>query len=113
VQTVEAPDRLPQLLGARRGHRAVTIAYGLPQSGPGARTPGSARRPQMSSIDELPPDQRAALSLLLRQHKSHEEVAQMLGIAPQAVHDRAHAALAVLAPAQARQLDAGQREEIG
>ena len=67
----------------------------------------------MSSIDELPPDQRAALSLLLRRHKSHEEVAQMLGIAPQAVHDRAHAALAVLAPAQARQLDAGQREEIG
>ncbi len=37
----------------------------------------------------------------------------MLGIPPQAVHDRAHAALAVLAPAQARGLDAAQREEIG
>jgi hypothetical protein len=67
----------------------------------------------MSSIDELPPDQRAALSLLLLQHKSYDEVAALLGIAPQAVHDRAHAALAVLAPAQARALDAGQREEIG
>jgi hypothetical protein len=67
----------------------------------------------MSSIDELPPDQRAALSLLLLQHKSYDEVAALLGIAPQAVHDRAHAALVVLAPAQARALDAGQREEIG
>jgi hypothetical protein len=67
----------------------------------------------MSSIEELPPDQRAALTVLLRQGKTHEQVAGMLGIAPQAVHDRAHAALAVLAPAQARGLDAGQREEIG
>src|SRR3954454_1386371 len=67
----------------------------------------------MSSLDELPPDQRAALSVLLGQGKSHEEVAQLLGIGPQAVHDRAHAALAVLAPAQARQIDAAQREEIG
>jgi hypothetical protein len=66
----------------------------------------------MSSIDELPPDQRAALSLLLRQRKSYDDVAAMLGIAPQAVHDRAHAALAVLAPAQARALDQGQRAEI-
>jgi hypothetical protein len=67
----------------------------------------------MSSIQELPPDQRAALTVLLRQGKTHDEVAALLGIAPQAVHDRAHAALAVLAPAQARGLDAGQRDEIG
>ena len=52
----------------------------------------------MSRLDELPPDQRAALSLLLRQRKSYGEVASMLGIGEQAVHDRAHAALAVLAP---------------
>ena len=58
----------------------------------------------MSRLDELPPDQRAALSLLLRQHKSYAEVAALLGIAERAVHDRAHAALAVLAPAQAREL---------
>ncbi len=67
----------------------------------------------MSSIDELPPDQRAALSLVLRQRKDYDDLAQLLQISPQAVHDRAHAALAVLAPAQARGLDAAQREEIG
>jgi hypothetical protein len=67
----------------------------------------------MSRLDELPPDQRAALSLLLRQRKSYAEVAQLLGIPEGAVHDRAHAALAVLAPRQARGLSAAQREEIG
>ncbi len=58
----------------------------------------------MSRLDELPPDQRAALSLLLRQRKSYAEVATLLGIAERAVHDRAHAALAVLAPRRAREL---------
>ena len=67
----------------------------------------------MSRLDELPPDQRAALSLLLRQRKSYGEVAGMLGLPERAVHDRAHAALAVLAPAQARELPAERREEIG
>ncbi len=67
----------------------------------------------MSTMDELPPDQRAALSLLLRQHKSYAEVAALLGIAEHAVHDRAHAALAVLAPRQARELTPERRQEIG
>jgi hypothetical protein len=67
----------------------------------------------MSRLEELPPDQRAALSILLRQRKSYAEVAALLGIGEQAVHDRAHAALAVLAPLQARGLDAATREEIG
>jgi hypothetical protein len=67
----------------------------------------------MSRLDELPPDQRAALSLLLRQRKSYAEVAAMLQIPDRAVHDRAHAALAVLAPRQARGLAPEQREEIG
>jgi hypothetical protein len=67
----------------------------------------------MSRMDELPPDQRAALSLLLRQHKSYAEVAALLGIAERAVHDRAHAALAVLAPRRARELTPERREEIG
>ncbi len=67
----------------------------------------------MSRLDELPPDQRAALSLLLRQHKSYAEVASLLGIAERAVHDRAHAALAVLAPRQARELTPERRLEIG
>jgi hypothetical protein len=67
----------------------------------------------MSRLDELPPDQRAALSLLLRQHKSYAEVATLLGIAERAVHDRAHAALAVLAPRRARELTPDRRLEIG
>jgi len=67
----------------------------------------------MSRLDELPPDQRAALSLLLRQRKKYAEVATLLGVPEQAVHDRAHAALAVLAPRQARELSADRRREIG
>ncbi len=67
----------------------------------------------MSRLEELPPDQRAALSILLRQHKSYAEVAAMLGISERSVHDRAHAALAVLAPSEARGLDPGTRKEIG
>jgi hypothetical protein len=66
----------------------------------------------MSRLDELPPDQSATLSLLLRQRKSYAEVAVLLGIAETAVHDRAHAALAVLAPRQARELPPARREEI-
>jgi hypothetical protein len=67
----------------------------------------------MSRLDELPPDQRAALSLLLRQRKSYGEVALLLGIAERAVHDRAHAALALLAPRQAREVPAERREDVG
>jgi Sigma-70, region 4 len=67
----------------------------------------------MSSLDQLPPDQRATLSLLLRQRKSYAEVAAVLGIAERAVHDRAHGALAMLAPARARQLTPQQRLEVG
>ncbi len=67
----------------------------------------------MSRLDELPPDQRAVLSLLLRQRKSYAEVALLLGIAQRAVHDRAHAALAVLAPREARGLDPERRDEVG
>ncbi len=67
----------------------------------------------MSRLDELPPDQRAALSLLLRQRKSYAEVATLLGIGELAVHDRAHAALAMLAPRRARELAAERRLEVG
>jgi hypothetical protein len=67
----------------------------------------------MSRLDDLPPDQRATLSLLLRRRKSYADVAAMLDIQEQAVHDRAHAALAVLAAPQARELSAEQREEVG
>jgi hypothetical protein len=67
----------------------------------------------MSRLDDLPPDQRAALALLLSQGKDYAEVAALLQIGERAVHDRAHAALAVLAPRQARGLTPERREEIG
>jgi hypothetical protein len=67
----------------------------------------------MSRLDDLPPDQNAALSLLLRRRKSYAEVAKLLGIEERAVHDRAHTALAMLAPRQARELTPERREEIG
>jgi Sigma-70, region 4 len=51
----------------------------------------------MSRLDYLPPDQRAALSLLLRQRKSYAQVAALLNIPEHTVHERAHTALASLA----------------
>jgi hypothetical protein len=67
----------------------------------------------MSRLDDFLPDERAALSLLLRQRKTYAEVAALLSIEERAVRDRAHAALAVLAPRQARELTAERRESIG
>lgn len=51
----------------------------------------------MSRLDDLPPDQRAVLLLLVQQGKSHAEIADMLGISADAVRDRAHTALSALA----------------
>ena len=67
----------------------------------------------MTRLDSLPPDQRAALALLLNQQRGYSDVAQLLRIREGAVHDRAHAALAVLAPREARELPAERRLEIG
>jgi hypothetical protein len=67
----------------------------------------------VSRLESIPPDLSAVLSLLLRRGKRYSEVAGMLGIQEHAVHDRAHAALALLAPAQARALSAAQREQLG
>ncbi len=67
----------------------------------------------MSRVDDLSPDLRAVLSLLLGRHKRYAEIAAMLSIEERAVHDRAHAALALLAPRQARELNAAQREQVG
>jgi hypothetical protein len=53
----------------------------------------------MPRLDELPPDLRATLSLLVDRGKSYAEVAELLGISEAAVRDRAHAALDRLAGA--------------
>jgi hypothetical protein len=67
----------------------------------------------MSRIEDLPPDLRAVLSLLVGRHQRYGEIATMLSIEERAVHDRAHAALALLAPRQARELSSSQREQVG
>jgi hypothetical protein len=51
----------------------------------------------MSRLDDLPPDQRAVLMLLVAQGKSHAEIAGMLGIPQDTVRDRARRALDALA----------------
>jgi Sigma-70, region 4/Anti-sigma-K factor rskA, C-terminal len=51
----------------------------------------------MSRLDDLPPDQRAVLLLLVQQGKSHAEIADMLAIPESSVRDRAQAGFAALA----------------
>jgi hypothetical protein len=55
--------------------------------------PNPASAPDKSRLEDLPPDQRAALSLLLDRGKSYAEISRVLGIPQSAVRDRAHAAL--------------------
>jgi hypothetical protein len=55
----------------------------------------------MREMEQLPPDQRAVLSLVLTQQKSYAEVAALLAISEQTVRERAHAALDALAGASA------------
>jgi hypothetical protein len=51
----------------------------------------------MSPLDDLTPDLRAALSLVVDRGKSYAEVADLLGIPETAVRERAHTALDALA----------------
>jgi hypothetical protein len=66
----------------------------------------------MSGIDDLAPDQRAVLQLLLKQGKAYVELAALLRIEPEAVRDRAAAALDDLGPRDGVQLAAERRAEI-
>src|SRR5438093_8410742 len=66
----------------------------------------------MSGIDNLAPDQRAVLQLLLKQGKAYDELATLLRIAPEAVRDRAVAALEELGPRDGVALAAERRAEV-
>ena len=66
----------------------------------------------MSRIDDLAPDQRAVLQLLLRQGKSYEELAQMLRIDADAVRERAAGALDELGPRDGAPLAAERKADI-
>ncbi len=67
----------------------------------------------MTDLDQLPPEQRAVLSLLLRQRKGYEDVASLLRIEPDAVRARALAALTALGPPELSDLAPEIRQEVG
>jgi len=52
----------------------------------------------MSSLESLPPDQQAVLTLVLKNGRSYDEIASMLSIDRAAVRDRALGALDALGP---------------
>lgn len=67
----------------------------------------------MTDLDQLPPEQRAVLSLLLRQGKGYDDVAALLRIEPEAVRARALAALTALGPPELSDLAPEIRQEVG
>ena len=66
----------------------------------------------MAGLDSLPPDQRAVVSLVLKQGKSYAEIAGLLGIDEAAVRERAHAALGALAPTEGTPPPAQRRAAV-
>ncbi|HWF75114.1 MAG TPA: sigma factor-like helix-turn-helix DNA-binding protein, partial [Solirubrobacteraceae bacterium] len=56
----------------------------------------------MSSLERLPPDQRAVLALVLQRGRTYDEIANLLAIDRAAVRDRALAALDALGPSEPR-----------
>jgi hypothetical protein len=71
---------------------------------------------RMARLDQLPPDQRAVLQLLLKQGKSYGEIADVLRIERSAVKARAHDALAALGVGGTEftdDLSEDRRDEIG
>jgi hypothetical protein len=65
----------------------------------------------MSRIDSLPADQRAVLQLVLREGRRYDELSGLLEVDEAAVRERAHRAIAALAPAGA-ELPPQQRAEV-
>lgn len=65
----------------------------------------------MSSLERLPPDQRAVLALVLQRGRSYDDIADLLAIDRAAVRDRALAALDALGPSEP-QVPAAQRALI-
>src|SRR4051812_27388721 len=66
----------------------------------------------MSRIDDLAPDQKAVLQLLLKQGKSYVELGAMLRTAPDTVRARAVAALEGLGPRDGAPLAPERRAEV-
>ena len=67
----------------------------------------------MTEIDELSPDRRAVLSLILRRGRTYAEIATALQIDEDTVREHAHSALEELAGEAADGLNEAEREQIG
>jgi hypothetical protein len=67
----------------------------------------------MTVIDELSPDRRAVLSLILRRGRSYAEIATALQIDEDTVREHAYTALSEIAGESADGLAAHEREQIG
>ncbi|MDQ3770084.1 MAG: sigma-70 region 4 domain-containing protein [Actinomycetota bacterium] len=52
----------------------------------------------MAGVEQLPPDQRAVLQLLLKQGRSYDDLSSVLRMDAESVRDRAHLALETLGP---------------
>src|SRR4051812_13480138 len=66
----------------------------------------------MPRLDDLPPDQRAVLQLLLKQDRSYDEIAQLLRLEPSVGRGRAPGGRAARGPADPG-LPAERRAELG
>jgi hypothetical protein len=66
----------------------------------------------MARIDDLKPDQRAALQLLVQQGRSYDDIASLLRIDQSAVRERAHAALDALGPEDVAGLSLEDQDEV-
>jgi hypothetical protein len=66
----------------------------------------------MATFDQLPDEQRAIVELVLRQGKSYDELADMLGIPEERVRERARDALVELAPISARSFEEDWRGQL-
>jgi Sigma-70, region 4 len=66
----------------------------------------------MSALADLPPDQRAVLQLVLKQGRSYDQLAGLLGIDRSAVAERAQAGAEALAPDAARRLSPERRAQV-
>jgi hypothetical protein len=66
----------------------------------------------MARLDDLPPDQRAVLQLVLREGRSLDDLAGLLRISPEAVRERARIGAEALAPPPPAGLDTAERGRI-
>jgi hypothetical protein len=67
----------------------------------------------MTDLEQLPPEQRAVLSLLLRQGKGYDDVASLLKVDADDVRGRAVSALTALGPSDLAGMPDHVRQEVG